>query len=322
MRHAKKIKNRKNPAGADNSSKLAWFVLGTATVVGAYLVFSKEDTSKQFPPEGVSKAKSKSMGMKQGGVIVESVNMGKESLDLYQYPTSSKVDINVDIPFTQLLTENDLSKLTYTETLPKMGVAKDVVDRSSNAVALRGLSEGDRTSSANKQILKGLLGVDPSSLSQGDRQVLANLLESVELAVTSFDKKCPMDLGAFDSVRRQRIWANVLWTVINRASQAKGSKSLSSSVLQILGDNQLPLYTGVPGDSIAFVNAFLRGYFNAEISLANNFFIFSKGSLAIPKKAISSSALGLDGEPVIGLRKLMEPAWLEGVVFYSDEMGI
>ena len=241
MKHTKHIKNRRNPSPSNpNASKMGWLVLGTATVVGAYLVFSKEDEPAVFPPVGTKTAKSKPNRMRRGDFIVESVPIGSDSLELYQYTTSSNTDIQVDIPFQNLLTENDLSRLRFTETLPKMGIAKDIVDRSEDAVAMNGLSVGDRTSIANRQVIKSLLGVDASKISQSDRQNLANLLETVELAVTSFDKKCPMGLGAFDGVRRQRIWANVLWTVINRASQEKGSKSITSCLLDITRDNRLP----------------------------------------------------------------------------------
>ncbi len=266
-------------------------------------------------------AKKKS-GEVTGGVELEaSFPYGKTSLPLYQYAQNKNTAIAVDVPFQALLSSNNIQALVYKETLPRMGLANDV-SGPEDAVALRGLSFGNRSSAANIQILKELLGANPGSVSKATRNILENYLEAIELGVTSFDKRCPMGLGSFKGVRRQRIWANALWTAVNRASSRGGVNGLQNAAIELLSANDLPLYSGVKKQSVDFVDAFFKGVFNSEITNATDLCIFTKGSSTIPSKAIPSGTKDSQGEEILMLSRVMEPAWLDGVVFYNDSMSI
>jgi hypothetical protein len=298
--------------------------VATLSLVGiAYLIAKKDE--ELAPGETVAQkaskvGKAKKMGAGEPAEIVSSFPY-KKGLILYQYPMSKDVSIQALIKFPVLLRWNDISKMVYTSTLPFMGLASDVSSGLDAVAVLKGLTPSVKKSAANRALIEDLIGNDPASLIPKTKETLGCVLEAIAHAVIRFEENVGSDNLEFQGVRRQRIWANVLWTLCNSVARKRdlGMKTSADFVgIEILSANDIALFQKPTPLVLAFVEAFLKGAFNCEISEADSFFIFSSPSLEIPNKAMPSETYDAEGDKKLFLPRKMEPAWVDGIVFYSE----
>lgn len=307
-----------------SKTKIVAGSVATLSLVGiVYLVAKKNETTvttETVAQKASRSSKTKKMGSGEPAEIVSSFPY-KNGVVLYQYAMSKDTSIQAPIRFPALLRNNELSKMTYTSTLPFMGLASDVSSGIDAVASLKGLTPSVKKSAANRALIEDLIGKDPSSLSQKTKETLGCVLEAVAHAVIRFEENVGSDDLEFQGVRRQRIWANVLWTLCNKvaAKRALGQKSpIDLAGVEILSANDIALFQKPTNFVLSFIDAFLKGAFNCEITEADSFFIFCSPSLVIPNKAMPAETYDAEGDKKMFTSRKMEPAWVDGIVFYSE----